>query len=83
MVKGKLNLLAQLQRDTQGEIPEHVKQKLKEDTAYELATLIESEQIEASPENIAELVEAWLLLLQRKAKEQGLRVQLSFARLKR
>ena len=81
----KVGILDEIMKEystAQGEaIPEHLKEELKNEASYELASKL-PENFTPDPETVRELVEAWLIILSAKAKERGIRTQLSWARIR-
>ena len=84
MSKQSLGILAEVLTefgDTREGIPEELKRQVKLEAAWALAAKLTT-PIPAEPEPVAELIEAWLIILPHVAKKHGLRVQLSFSRLR-
>ena len=84
MGKKALGILAEVLTefgDTREGIPEELKRQVKLEAAWALAAKLTT-PIPAEPEPVAELIEAWLIILPHVAKKHGLRVQLSFSRLR-
>ena len=77
------SVLSQYARESREGIPEQLKQKIKLEASWELASkLTEPVPIHDDPQVLGEVVEAWLVILGHVARKHGLRVQLSFSRLR-